>query len=230
MTKIFWTPDEQAALYAEMVRQFKAEPLLRKEQVLEAAQLVLPKERRRKMHSSAVYRWRDLIDKARAAARAESKVKQPMLEPPASAAPPAPQPDLLRAILEPLLEALAEKIVERIELKAADFGGGVQQAYALRLKHDPSPPPNERVARTGVLVIGLLNQQAQTIINLFPQLEITCLTTEEALKREPLRRSHTVLMTKFINHSVQDKYRKAETLHLCNGGVSELSAILKNIS
>lgn len=229
MTKIFWTPDEQEALYAEMVRQFVANPLLRKEQVLEISQLVLPKDRRRKMHNSAVYRWREMIDKARAAARAEPKL-EPTPAPAVEPAQPKPQPDLLRAILDPLIEALADRIVERMELRAADFGGGVQHAYALRIKHDPAPPPNERVARTGVLVVGLLNQQAQTIINLFPHLEITCLTTEEALKREPLRRSHTLLMTKFINHSVQDKYRKAPNLLLCNGGVSELSAMLKNIS
>lgn len=228
MTKIFWTKDEQDAIYAEMVRQLAANPLLRKEQVLEAAQLVLPKERRRKMHSSAVYRWRDMIDKARAAARAVP-TPEPTPAPAAEPAQPKPQPDLLRAILEPLLEALADKIVERIELKAAEFGG-VQQNHVLRPKHNPVPPPSERVARTGVLVIGLLNQQAQTIINLFPHLEITCLTPEEALKRDALRRSYTVLMTKFINHSVQDKYRKAPSLLLCNGGVSELSAMLKNIS
>lgn len=229
MTKIFWTQDEQDAIYAEMVRQLTANPLLRKEQVLEAAQLVLPKDRRRKLHNSAVYRWRDMIDKARAAART-APTPEPTPAPAAEPAQPKPQPDLLRAILDPLIEALADRIVERIELKAADFGPGVQQAYSLRLKHDPAPPPSDRVARTGVLIVGLLNQQAATIISHFPHLEITCLTTEEALKREPLRRSHTLLMTKFINHSVQDKYRKAPNLLLCNGGVSELSAMLKNIS
>jgi hypothetical protein len=41
---------------------------------------------------------------------------------------------------------------------------------------------------------------------------------------------HTILMTKFINHSVQERYRKAQNLRLCNGGVSELSVILKSIS
>lgn len=230
MTKIFWSPDEQAALYDEIVRQFILNPLLRKEQVLELAQTILPRERRRKLHNSAVYRYRDMIDKARAAARAAARQPEPTQEPSPPPAQPSLQPDLLRAILDPLLEALADKIVERIELRAEEFGGGVQQAYALRVKHNPQPDSAPREGRTGVLIIGLLNQQAQTIINSFPNLEVKCLTTEEALKREPLRRSHTILMTKFINHSVQDKYRKVENLHLCNGGVSELSAILKNIN
>lgn len=222
-TKIFWNAAEQDAVRAELVRVLRENPLLRAENALAAAQCVLPMERRRKMHQSYLYRVRDWIEAAR------REAKRPQEPTPAPAAPPVqpePQPDLLRAILDQFLDALADKVAARVALRVADAAPGVQ----LRLKHDPAPPPNDRVARTGVLVVGLLEQQAHTIIHLFPQLELTCLTTEEALKREPLRRSHTVLMTKFINHSVQDRYRKAQNLHFCNGGVSELSAILKNIS
>jgi len=42
-------------------------------------------------------------------------------------------------------------------------------------------------------------------------------------------RAHTVLMTKFINHSVQDKYRKAPKLHFVNGGMGELGEVLDSI-
>lgn len=221
MTKIFWTPDEQDAVYAAMVELFVENPLTRKEAALQTAQNVLPYDRRRKVHYSAVYRYRDLIDRARTEAR--NKPKIPTQAPPAPPVPAEPSPDLLRAILDQFLDALADKVAERIQSRQTE-------PTAPRQKHDPSPICTPRETRLGVLIIGLLNQQAQTIIRSFPHMEFTCLTPEQALSREPLRRAHTVLMTKFINHSVQERYRKAQNLHLCNGGVSELSAMLKNIN
>lgn len=219
MAKIFWSKDELDALKQEMIVILRKNPLLRKEQVIEEAQKIFPAGRRRKIYGSMVYRFQDMVAAARKEATTEPQSSP--LPPPVQ---PSVQPDLLRAILEPLLELLADKVAERIQIRAAETNRTIIK------KHDPQTQSAERTARTGVLIVGLLNQQAQTIINLFQDLEITCLTAEEALKREPLRRSHTILMTKFINHSVQDKYRKAQNLRLCNGGVSELSAILKNIS
>lgn len=215
-TKIFWTKDEQEAVFNEMVRLFQANPLLRKEQALEAAQSVLEYERRRKIHSSVVYRYKDLIDRTRAEAKKQR----------AAPPPPVVEPDPLGVILDQIIGLLADKIIERIGIQPTESGAAV----SIRVKHNPEPISAPRIGRIGVLVIGLLNQQAQTIIRSFPHLEFTCLTPEEALKRDPLRRSYTILMTKFINHSVQDKYRKAPNLRLCNGGVSELSAMLKSIS
>ncbi len=58
MTKIFWTPQESETLHKEMVRLLRANPLLRKEQVLTQAQQVLPDGRRREMGNSTVYRYR----------------------------------------------------------------------------------------------------------------------------------------------------------------------------
>lgn len=219
-TKIFWSKEEQEAVFTEMVRLFQGNVLLRKEQALENAQHVLPYERRRKIHYSVVYRYKDMIE----AARDEAKTLR--AAPPPPPVEPEPKPDPLGAILDQILGLLADKIIERIGIRPTEDG----PAVSIRVKHNPAPIPAPRVDRTKVLVIGLLNQQAQTIIHSFPQLEFTCLTTEEALKREQLHRSYTILMTKFINHSVQDKYRKAPNLRLCNGGVSELSAMLKNIS
>jgi len=219
MTKIFWSKDELAALEQEMIVLLRKNPLLRKEQVIEEAQKIFPTNRRRKIYGSMIYRFQDMVAAARKKAATEPQSSP--LPPPAQ---PSVQPDLLRAILEPLLELLADKVAERIQIRAAEANQTIIK------KHNPQMQSAERTAKTGVLIVGLLNQQAQTIINLFQNLEITCLTVEEALKREALRRSHTILMTKFINHSVQDKYRKTQNLLLCNGGVSELSAILKSIN
>ena len=215
-TKIRWTDEEREMMFGAMVSLLRENPILRKEELFVAAQKVLPENRRRKPAASVIYKYADEFSRARAQA------KNRVVEPPPAPPPPQVAPDLFRTILDQLLEALADKVAERLEVKAAETKFSV--------KHDPQPISAPRVARTGVLIIGLLNQQAQTIINNFPNLEFTCLTPEEALKREPLRRSHTILMTKFINHSVQERYRKAQNLRLCNGGVSELSVILKSIS
>jgi len=94
------------------------------------------------------------------------------------------------------------------------------------LRNAPSP---QRAPRPGVLIIGLLGAQVTETIAAFPHLDITHMTGEEGLTRPALLRAHTVLMTKFINHSVQGKYRKAPNLHFCNGGVSELRRMLSEI-
>lgn len=227
-TKIFWNKAEIAALRERLENEFMHEPLMRRELALQKAQNVLEVDRRRKLHPSAVYRYRKMVEEARAAAAARRKTPSPA--PIAPQAPPTPtpapvaSPDLLRAVLDPIFDVLVEKIVRRLVVEIADAAPAV-----VRVKHNPEPPQTQRAPRVGVLVIGLLPSQMAVIDGVFPNLELTCLTSEEALKRDPLRRAHTVLMTKFISHSVQDRYRKAQNLHLCNGGVSELTEILAKI-
>lgn len=229
-TKIFWTKAEIAALRESLETQFFNDPLLRKDAALDRAQNALEVTRRRKLHASAIYRYRGLVEEARLAAaeRRKTAAKVPAPEPqapPALAPAPVAPPDLLRAILDPILDALVEKVVRRLVVQMADAAPG----STLRIKHNPEPPSSARAPRIGVLVVGLLPSQMHVIDGVFPNLEVTCLTSEEALKRDPLKRAYTVLMTKFISHSVQDRYRKAQNLQLCNGGVSELTEILARI-
>jgi hypothetical protein len=219
--KIFWAQEERQAIEDRMVELLRANPLLRKQELLRQAQQVLPMERRRKIQPTVLSRFGEAIDRARLAA------KEPTAPPPPPVTEPEPQPFALGSVLDQILDLLADKIAERINQRAAAVADPVA---VLRPKHNPQPFSEPRESRPGVLVVGLLNQQAQTIIQQFPQLEITCLTSEEACKRDALRRSFTILMTKFISHSVQDKYRKAENLTLCNGGVSELASLLKRMA
>lgn len=230
-TKIFWNKAELAAVRERLEHELVANPLLRSEEALRRAQSVLPEPRRRKVSGGAIYRYKELIDGARSTAATRRKIEQQRVAAPIpQPAPPAPapvaQPDLLRAMLEPLLDALVDKLVKRLVVQVANSA----REPELRVKHNPEPPSSERAPRTGVLVIGLLPSQAAAVVGCFPNLEVTCLTSEEALKRDPLRRAYTVLMTKFISHSVQDRYRKAPNLQLCNGGVSELTEILARIA
>lgn len=225
-TKVFWSKVEQEAVFERMVQLFTETPFLRREQALERAQTVLPAERQRKAHYSVVYRYKDWIDEARSRAKSSS-YGPPVAEP--EPVQPVAHPKSLQTILDDLIELISARVAEKVL-------AGLQPPVLLnpplvepRPQHVPTPAAPV-LKRTGVVVVGLLNQQANTIISTFTNLDITCLTTEEALKRPLLRRAHTVLMTKFLNHSVHNKYRKVPNLHSCNGGVSELSAILKNIA
>lgn len=237
-TKIFWNKAELAALRERLEEYFGEHPLAHRQLALDRAQEVLPEHRRRKLYTSAIHRYTTMIEDARVTASARRKLAQQAAKKAAQTPPtPAPQapiapalapvapPDLLRAVLEPILEALAQKVARRVMIQVAETMPGTPW----RLKHNPEPAPSAGAPRTGVLVVGLLPAQAATIQDAFPELELTCLTSEEALKRDPLRRAHTILMTKFISHSVQDRYRKAQNLRLCNGGVSELAGILSGI-
>ena len=79
-----------------------------------------------------------------------------------------------------------------------------------------------RKKKPTVLVIGLNGHQMECIKNYMPGLDFTFVTAEQAVSHNTMNKDHTILMTKFINHSVQNKYRKHPNLHYCNGGVSEL--------
>jgi hypothetical protein len=69
----------------------------------------------------------------------------------------------------------------------------------------------------------------ETIKTYKPDLDYTFATAEQAVSHYTFNKDHTILMTKFINHSVQAKYRKHPNLHYCNGGVSELKHMLQVI-
>lgn len=243
--RIRWSPEEREALLAEMTAKLR-EPLgaqMSDVDLLRAAQLKLPADRRRKMIGATVSNLRALVKLARNHAKAP-------VAPPAAAEPPAPSPTpsepapqaerALPAGLGGLFEALIDAVADRIILRVLDALPRVSitqesmSDWAARRLNERAAAEAlrnyDRPARPGVLIIGLLNAQADTITRMHPELDITTLAADEAVTREPIRRAHTVLMTKFINHSVQEKYRKAPRLHFCNGGVTELDAILQQLT
>lgn len=226
MRRVRWTEEERAALVEAMVEVLREQPHIARLELLRAAQNArLPPSRRRKVEHAVVYQIRDLFEQARAVAK-ERKAPPPVVAPPETP-PPAPEPTLAD-----LVERLADQLANRVVLRLLEALPAELFRAAPDLTEERVGAPNveaERVGRPGVLVVGLLGAQAETIRRMFPQLNISALTADEALARDVLRRAHTVLMTKFINHSVQDKYRKAANLRFCNGGVSELATLLSNI-
>ncbi len=222
MSKLFWTKEEWDQVRAEAVRLLVETPILRKEQVLEQAQGALPAGRRRKADYSAVHRYKTFLEECRALAK-EQRQAPPKVEP----APVAPTDPLIVA-LEGLLDKLADKVADRLAARLA-----VQVQTQTRTTSTPFPPRTEPELppRPTVLIVGLLGEQCHQIKHSFAhRLDITCLTSEEANGRPVLHKQNTVLMTKFLSHPVQSKYRKHPGLHFCNGGTSDLARILKEIA
>jgi len=223
MSKLFWSKEEWELLRSESVRLLAETPYLRRDQVLARAQLVLPEARRRAVTHSVVFRYKSFLEECRALAK--ERPPQPPKVAEATVAPPEP----LAGALDALLDALADKLVERM---AARLQLQVQTTTHTVTRHNPQPPSATPAvpARPSVLIVGLLGTQCHVIKNsLSHRLEITCLTSEEANSRPVLHKEHTVLMTKFINHAVQNKYRRHPNLRLCNGGVTELSRMLQEL-
>jgi hypothetical protein len=92
-----------------------------------------------------------------------------------------------------------------------------------RYKAELTPP---KPRKPSVLIIGLNGVQMTSVNRSYPEVKFTFMTGEEAVSRNQFHADHTILMTKFINHSAQNKYRQAPNLHYCNGGVSDLTALL----
>lgn len=246
MARIVWSNIEKGAVFAAMVGVFKQFPQLgRKEALSRTQSIALQSHRWIVVTDQRVFNYKDRIEVARQKALQESKKATPVVvEPlngtlfgPAPILAPTPAPERketpkerLADILELLLDVVAESVAAKVNRKILE---AIPEApVAHRPKHDPQPIPHATgKAKPGVLVIGLLASQAYAVISTWgTRLDLTFMTPEDAVHRPKLVRAHTVLMTKFINHSVQDKYRKAPKLHFVNGGMGELSEVLDSIT
>lgn len=242
MARIVWSNIEKGAVFAAMVGVFKQFPQLgRKEALSRTQSIALQSHRWIVVTDQRVFNYKDRIEVARQKALQESKKAAPVAVAPLNGTLFGPAPILaptlaperketpkerLADILELLLDVVAESVAARVQLKMVDTPPPVAPP-----KHNPQPIPHPTGhARPGVLVIGLLPAQAHYVSNLLAdKLDLSFFTAEDAVTFPKLTRAHTVLMTKFISHAVQDKYRKAPKLHYCNGSVAVLVGLLEKI-
>lgn len=244
MTRVVWTNDEKKAIFARMEEYFHAHPNGLRKDALREAQSVLNSSRWIVVTDQRVFNYKDRIEIARANARKKkpAQIVEPLngtLFGPAPIPTPPREPERketpterLVGVFEQLLDILADKVADRVYLKMLDAPVAAAPVAPHRPKHDPRPVPSHvsGVPRPGVLIIGLLPAQAHHVSQMYyNRLDMSFFTAEEAVTFPKLTRAHTVLMTKFINHSVQDKYRKCPMLHFCNGGVAELTGILDKL-
>ncbi len=234
MTKrITWSQSEREALYNRMVDIIAEGKWVDNRNILRYAQEVLPTDRRRKVTDGMVFNYKSKIALAKSEAQTRArdrKLTEVALQKPA----PAPAPAPAELSLGELFERLVTEVTRRVTVE-------VRKALAEQQpKPAPSPAgasnarerlalfeaPSQRLRKTSVLIIGLNGQQVTSIKQSYPDLDLICLTAEDAQSRNPIRADFTVLMTKFINHGTQNKYRQVYNLRYCNGGVSELSTLL----
>ena len=131
----------------------------------------------------------------------------------------------------------AKQPAESPPMTPTDYDKVFDELYPIWKKKPLQPSPMEMLdkltirkpRRPTVLVVGLNGCQMETIKTYTPDLDYSFLAAEAAVSHNTINRDHTILMTKFINHSVQAKYRKHPNLHYCNGGVSELKHMLQVI-
>jgi hypothetical protein len=241
--RIVWTKEEKRALRDCMIDICYVTPMMSNKGLLQNAQEeVIPYERRAKITDQKVFTYKNMINEARAKAE-EHRVKTSKPKPVAAPLPePTPEPvrklDTLGEVFELFIDALADRIMDKLAARqpVEEPAPKVEQMQPILErgwldahleKLTIRKPPVKK--RPTVLVVGLNGCQMETIKNYKPDLDYTFVTAEQALSHYTFNKDHTILMTKFINHSVQAKYRKHPNLHYCNGGVSELKHMLQVI-
>jgi hypothetical protein len=240
--RIVWTKEEKRALRDCMIDICYVTPTMSNKGLLRHAQEeVIPYERRHIITDQRVFNYKALIAEARKAADDHrNKVNAPPPKKIEIVVPVAPEPpplkiDTLGNLFELLVDAITDRVLEKLKAPAETpepepaaeqgFGTGwLDELEKLTIRRKEA-----RVKRSTVLVVGLNGSQVDTIKTHRPDIDFTFVTAEQALSHYTFHKDHTILMTKFINHSVQAKYRKHGNLHYCNGGVSDLKHILQVI-
>ena len=224
MGRIVWNHSEKTAIFEEMVELFIAEPNMHPRDVLTRCQTVLPINRRRDVTYNTIFNYKTLVNKAEAEAK-----KRKLSRPKVSEA--APVRDELSETLEQLMKKFAVLVVDEIQRRyPVPFHIPIVRSKSVEEPVDPKPKSKEPTkAVPGILIIGLNGHQMSITKSRFPRKDLMFLHVDDASSYAAIKRDHTILMTKFISHSVQDKYRHAPNLHYCNGGLSELNTIISNI-
>jgi hypothetical protein len=244
--RIVWTKEEKKAMHDCMTDICYDSPNLTAKTLMGQAQegCIAP-DRRVVINDQRVFNYKALVQSARDKAiihrkRIEEKRKLDAAEPRPEVTPsPVKQPDTIGDLFEKLVEAITDRVLaklneklpaeETITPKELDetFDRMYPQTSPIEMLNRLTIRPKPR--RPTVLIVGLNGVQMEAIRTYKPDIDYTFVGTEQALSMRAIQRDHTILMTKFINHSVQGKYRKHPNLHFVNGGVSDLKSMLHMI-
>lgn len=244
--RIVWTKEEKKAMHDCMVSICYDSPNLTAKTLMGQAQegCIAP-DRRVVISDQRVFNYKALVQSARDAAiihrkHIEEKRKQEAAAPRPAAPAPVKPPDTIGDLFEKLVEAITDRVLAKLHEKPPveetitpkELDETFDRLYP-EWKKAQSPMDMVRgltirpkPRRPTVLIVGLNGAQMEAIKSYKPDIDYTFVGTEQALSMRALQRDHTILMTKFINHSVQGKYRKHPNLHFVNGGVSDLKSTL----
>ena len=243
--RIVWTKEEKRALRDCMIDMCYVTPSYSNKGLLQHAQEeVIPFERRVKITDQRVFNYKALINEAREAAEKhrQSVAKNPPRPRPAPE-PPVRKLDTLGEVFEMFIDAVADRIIAKLEAhplttkqvvdqkpeSVDDKPMGLGRGWLDELEKLSIRSKEAKVRRPTALIVGLNGHQMECIKQTRPEVDFTFVTAEQALSHYTFNKDHTFLMTRFINHSVQSKYRKHPNLHYCNGSVSELKTLLHGI-
>lgn len=215
-----WTSTERLVVLREMIKVIDSNPKVSDIDAILGGQLALPETRRK----ASTYALLTSMSPEVKEARRVVATKAP---------PPVPPPvDPILEAIDRVVTLLADRITEQVVRGIADRVNPIRSVPRGDYPSDPgfkaANGPN--TPKPGVLIVGLNRLQMDSITRGYSdRLSLRFLSAEEALVSTTIFRAHTVLMTKFISHSVQTKYRKNQNLVFCNGGLSFLETELDKI-
>lgn len=239
-TRIRWTDQERNLVYNRLVEVYAEGRYTAQANVLQRAQDVLPIGRRRKIYPTMLSQLKDWMHEARMESYTRArdrKLTEVALQTQASTISTAPPPAELGVseLIEKLVDQLTKRVVTEVVSALSEQLSVLQKPYQPKVEAVESNPvivarpENNKPRRTRVMIIGLKGQQVTVVEQKYPDIDFTFMTATEAQSRAPGEADWTIVMTKFINHSVYSKYRDVPNLRHCNGGVSDLSTIIHTI-
>lgn len=223
MKRVVWNHEERAILFNEMVDLQIEHPDMVTKDVLARAQIRLPVNRRREVTYNMVFNYKYLVAKAGVLAdKKRSDIEQEPVPPPGPVE--LSLSDMLEAVMQKFAVMVADEVVRR-----NPQGFHIQYPRAVAVEPEVVNEVPDKPKTPGVLIIGLNGQQVTIVKSRFPHRDLMFVTAEDAKSYAPIRRDNTILMTKFISHAVQSRYRQAPNLQYCNGGVTDLTAMISRI-
>jgi hypothetical protein len=239
-TRIHWTDEERNIVFNRMVEVYAEGRTSSRENILIKSQYDLPVGRRRKVYPAMLANLKDWMERAKAESYSRArdrKLTEVALAAKVETPTPAPQP--VELSVSELLEKLFDQLAKRVATEV--ISGISEQLSALPKTHqDPRPvivnqtapggwPKVLKPRRKRITIIGLRGQQMSVVKQKYQDIDFTFLDVDDAAGRIPCEAEWTIMMTKFINHSVYAKYRNAPNMRHCNGGISDLGSIIQSI-
>jgi hypothetical protein len=232
--RVRWTAEEWAHLRTVAVNRLYEYPGADNAMLLRMGQSLLPDGRQRKITPQVIFSMKDFFNEIRQEVAQNPKERK---QPPVLVEGPRPVSDVekndsLEVILNMLVDKIADKVAERLAAQLQVHVNTTTTTHSEhRPRHNPEPPCNApREPKVGVLILGMQPHQGNIIKQEFPMLDITCYDSDEARTKQVIMRKHTIGMTRFLSHQVEDRYRKCPRYHRHATGVSELKTLLKQIA
>lgn len=257
-TRIVWTAQERATVKAGLVEVFKTSLTFTRKYALRQAQMGLPFERRRRITDQVGFYEQEMIESARNAARTvvhaepETACRSPYCECPVGECKnghldmrgtypaQAPIEQLIKSELgsafEHLIDLMVDRVLARVQSRLATEKASASPGYdaviaRANAQYRSQTPSEGRAPRVGVLICGIQPHQGHALVRDFPALDITCYDSDEARTKAVIRRAHTFLLTRFLSHQVDERFKgSTPNLHRLPGGYSELREELTRLA